>query len=147
MRFTAFSLFAIASAAFAAPSNVARSGSLQIKELRAVASSYIHSANIHFTLTSTNYPDEPVTDCNVIWSYGKDPETNARCNNGKYYIRFPNGGADITQLALELERVSGSPAEKGQVYLGGQETWVCGGSGGADGPQRCDYTGVLTINV
>lgn len=45
------------------------------------------------------------------------PKSNARCNNGEYYIRFPQGAHDFNLFTLELRRVNGSIAEDRQILL------------------------------
>ncbi|KAF5862706.1 hypothetical protein ETB97_011248 [Aspergillus alliaceus] len=149
MKFTVFSLLLAADSVLAAPSNVARSGSLRISEAQANTSK-IGDSTMHFVVTDANYPDDTPTDCNLIWASNGSPKQSARCNNSQYYIRFPNGGQDIGSFTLELERVSGPIPEKGQAVLDRNAPgtkWIC-----VDNPmdgvlKRCNYDGVLEIPV
>lgn len=80
-------------------------------------------------------------------SYGASPKQSARCNNSQYYIRFPDGAVDLHSFTLELERVSGPIAEKGQVLLESGTKWTCVETPEDHVQIRCGYTGVLTMNV
>ncbi|KAL4891976.1 hypothetical protein BDV59DRAFT_56483 [Aspergillus ambiguus] len=152
---TAISLLLTATAAFAAPTNTTtQSTSLQISDMWATTSAKSNNANMHFVLTDPNYPNDTPTDCNLIWPYGSDPDQNARCNNGQYYIRFPNGATDIGYFTLELERVSGPIAEKGQVLLSDNANggapgtkWICDELNNPGVTERCYYTGILEMEV
>ncbi|KAJ5301546.1 hypothetical protein N7508_006409 [Penicillium antarcticum] len=146
MKFTIASLLLAASSVFAAPANAKRENSISISDFRASATTY-SSATMHFMVIDPNYPDDTPTDCNLIWSYGSSPKQSARCNNGQYYIRFPDGAVDFHGFTLELERVDGPIAEKGQALLKSGTEWTC-----VENPEdmvliRCGYTDVLTMNV
>jgi hypothetical protein len=93
------------------------------------------------TYTKTNWY---LWDCRT---YGDSPKQNARCNNGEYYIRFPDGPIDYHKFTLELERVSGPIAEKGQALVEAGDKWKC-----TDNPEdqvliRCNYLDALTMTV
>jgi hypothetical protein len=88
--------------------------------------------------------------------YGSNPDQNSRCNNGEYYIRFPNGARDIGYFTLELERVSGPVTVKGQALLSDNANgdtpgtkWICEQEQDptAGVIKRCSYNGVLEIEV
>ncbi|KAJ5549708.1 hypothetical protein N7535_002355 [Penicillium sp. DV-2018c] len=113
MKFTAASIFLAAIPALASPI-AERANTIQVSDFwaRAGAGS---SASMHFVVTDPNYPDDTPTECNLLWSYGSSPKQNARCNNGEYYIRFPDGPVNYDKFTLELERVSGPIAEKGSA--------------------------------
>ncbi|KAJ5152680.1 uncharacterized protein N7482_009158 [Penicillium canariense] len=154
MKFTAIaSVLLAASSAFAAPSNAKRSTSLQITDFQASAADP-DSASMHFVLTDPNYPDDTPTDCNLIWSYGSLPKEGARCNNGEYYIKFPQGAPDFNLFTLELQRVSGSIPEDGQILLSSNANggapgtkWICVNNPVEHVKIRCHYEGTLDIEV
>ncbi|KAJ5771155.1 uncharacterized protein N7511_003206 [Penicillium nucicola] len=146
MRLTVASILLAASSVFVAPANSKRGNSISISDFTASATTY-SSATMHFVVIDPNYPEDTPTDCNLIWSYGSSPKQSARCNNSQYYIRFPDGAVDFHSFTLELERVDGSIAEKGQALLKSGTEWTC-----VDNPEdkiliRCSYTDVLTMNV
>ncbi|KAJ6022719.1 hypothetical protein N7499_008034 [Penicillium canescens] len=146
MKFIAASLLLAASSVFAAPANSKRENSISISDFRASATTY-SSATMHFVVIDPNYPDDTPTDCNLIWSYGASPKQSARCNNGQYYIKFPDGAINFHSFTLELERVSGPIAEKGQVSLESGTKWTC-----VENPEdqvliRCGCSDVLTMNI
>ncbi|KAF7589533.1 hypothetical protein BBP40_004198 [Aspergillus hancockii] len=149
MRFTACSLLFAASTALASPALINRSSSLKITELRA-STSQDNSANMHFVLTDPNYTNDTPVECNLIWPYGSNPDQNARCNNGQYYIRFPNGAREISHFTLELERVSSETPVKGQALLDGGALgtkWICQQDPIPGVIERCSYEGTLDILV
>ncbi|KAA8650473.1 hypothetical protein EYZ11_000841 [Aspergillus tanneri] len=128
--------------------------SVQISDLWANTSKRSNGASMHFTLTDPNYPADTPTECNLIWGYGSNPKENARCNNGQYYIRFPQGIQDIGHFTLELERVDGPIAEKGQVLLSDNANgdapgtkWICQQEPQPGVTERCAYEGVLEVQV
>ncbi|KAJ6133810.1 hypothetical protein N7523_000132 [Penicillium sp. IBT 18751x] len=154
MKFTLASILLAASSTFAAPTNVARSNSIQISDFWARAGPLSPGAYMHFTVTDPNYPDDTPTDCNLIWTYGWLPETNARCNNGEYYIKFPQGAPDFNRFTLELERVSGSIPEDGHVLLSSNANgeapgtkWICVNNPDANTEISCSYDGILEMQV
>ncbi|KAL5357155.1 hypothetical protein BJX96DRAFT_172275 [Aspergillus floccosus] len=157
MKTTAMSLL-LASSALAAPTNnnttTTSSASLQITDMWATTSVRGNTANMHFVLTDPNYPADTPTDCNLIWPYGSNPDANARCNNGQYYVRFPNGARDIGFFTLELERVSGPIPVKGQVLLsdnakGGAPgtKWICDELNNPGVTERCCSNGILEMGI
>lgn len=87
-------------------------------------------------------------------TYGTLPNQNARCNNGEYYIKFPNGAPDFNWFTLGLKRVSDDIPEDGQVLLSSNKNgaapgtkWNC-----VDNPEdgveiSCSYEGVLEMAV
>lgn len=173
MKFLALTLVAVSSA-LAAPTTAAkRSSALKITDFWANASRASGTTNMHLVLTDPNYPDDTPTDCNVIWfvpslallisrecrskdtdersirrSFGNSPDANARCLGGNYYIRFPDGGQDISQWSIELERVEGPIPVKGTVVLNDEtegSKWKCGPTENPGVTERCNYEGVLEI--
>jgi len=91
-----------------------------------------------------------------VWSrtYGELPKENARCNNGEYYIKFPQGPPDFNRFTLELERVSGSIPEDGQVLLSSNANgeapgtkWICVNNPDSHIEISCSYDGVLEMQV
>jgi hypothetical protein len=156
MKTTAISLLLAASSALAAPTTTTSTTTsyLQLTDMWATTSVRDSTSYMHFVLTDPNYPSDTPTDCNLIWPYGSNPDENARCNNGEYYIRFPNGGADIGYFTLSLERVSGAIPEKGQVLLSDNANgaapgtkWICGELNNTGLTERCYYNGVLQMEV
>ncbi|KAK9851282.1 hypothetical protein MYU51_011043 [Penicillium brevicompactum] len=146
MKFTIASVL-FAASTFALPANVQRDNTLQISEFRA-STSIIDSASMHFVVTDANYPDDTPTDCNLLWTYGNSPEARARCNNSQYYIRFPDGPVDFNLFTLELERVSGPIAEKGQAKLSSKSApWKCVKNPKEGIELQCEYDGVLSMKV
>lgn len=67
MKFTLTYILLAASSTFAAPTNVARSNSIQISDFWARAGPISPGASMHFIVTDPNYPDDTPTDCNLIW--------------------------------------------------------------------------------
>ncbi|KAH8425044.1 uncharacterized protein LDX57_002793 [Aspergillus melleus] len=151
MQFSALAALLAAGSAVAAPSTVAkRSSALQITDFWANASRASQTSNLHFVLTDPNYPDDTPVDCNVIWNFNGSPDENARCLGSQYYIRFPNGGKDISQLTVELERVEGPIPVKGQAVLNDEtegSKWKCGPTDNPGVTERCTYDGMLEIPV
>ncbi|KNG80802.1 hypothetical protein ANOM_010925 [Aspergillus nomiae NRRL 13137] len=148
MKFTTFSLLLAASTALASPANV-RNESLKISEFTANASKD-GMANLHFSLTDPNYPDDTPTDCNVIWSWNAVPDENARCLGGNYYIRFPDGINQFSQWTIELERVSGPIKEIGQASFSDSAPdtkWECKENPMDGVIKRCYYNGIMEVKV
>ncbi|GIC92444.1 uncharacterized protein Aud_008910 [Aspergillus udagawae] len=154
MKLTTASILLAASSALAVPTNIKRDSYIQISDLWAKAGPSSPGAFMHFVVTDPNYPEDTPTDCNLIWTYGDLPKSNARCNNGEYYIKFPNGAPDFNWFTLELQRVSGSIPEDGHVLLSSNANgaapgtkWIC-----VNDPQpgieiSCSYDGVLQMDV
>ncbi|KAF7121797.1 hypothetical protein CNMCM5793_009350 [Aspergillus hiratsukae] len=117
MKLTTASILLAASSALAVPTNIKRDSYIQISDFWAKAGPVSPGAFMHFVVTDPNYPEDTPTECNLIWTYGHLPKTNARCNNGEYYIKFPNGAPDFNWFTLELQRVNGSIPEDGRVLL------------------------------
>ncbi|KAJ5128028.1 hypothetical protein N7448_008807 [Penicillium atrosanguineum] len=154
MKWTITSILLAASSTLAAPTNVARSNSIQISDFSARAASPASTASMHFVVTDANYPDDTPTDCNLIWTYEQLPKSNARCNNGEYYIRFPQGAPDFNRFTLELERVSGPIPEQGQILLSSNANgeapgtkWICVNNPDPNVEISCSYDGVLELQV
>ncbi|KAJ5378072.1 uncharacterized protein N7496_005481 [Penicillium cataractarum] len=150
MKFTIPTIILAASSAFAAPAEVKRSTQFQVTDFWAIASYPTSSASMHFVLTDPNYPDDTPTDCNLLWTYGNSPKQSARCNNGEYYIKFPQGAPDFNLFTLELERVNGTIAEDRQILLSSNANggapgtkWICKNDPSEDIRIRCDYDGTL----
>lgn len=98
--------------------------------------------NTHF-VKSRNYKLNK-----ILRTYGNSPEARARCNNSQYYIRFPDGRVDFNSFTLELERVSGPIAEKGQAKLNSKNSpWKCVKDPKEGIELQCEYDGVLTMKV
>jgi hypothetical protein len=83
-------------------------------------------------------------------TYGQSPKQSARCNNGEYYIKFPQGAPDYNLFTLELERVNGTIAEDRQILLSSNANggapgtkWICVNDPSEDIRIRCDYDGTL----
>lgn len=83
-------------------------------------------------------------------TYGGSPKQSARCNNGEYYIKFPQGAPDFNLFTLELERVNGTIAEDRQILLSSNANggapgtkWICKNDPSTDIRIRCDYDGTL----
>ncbi|PLB47500.1 hypothetical protein P170DRAFT_193637 [Aspergillus steynii IBT 23096] len=151
MKFSALALLLAAGSAIAAPTTAAkRASALKITDFWANASRASGTTNMHMVLTDPNYPDDTPTDCNVIWGFGKSPDENARCIGGNYYIRFPDGGADISQWSIELERVDGPIPVKARFALNDEvegSKWKCGPTENPGVTERCNYEGVLEVPV
>lgn len=80
------------------------------------------------------------------------PKSNARCNNGEYYIKFPQGAPDFHLLTLEPQRVNGSIAEDRQILLSSNANggapgakWICVNNPSENIKIRCSYEGTLEI--
>lgn len=91
-----------------------------------------------------------------MWSrtYGQLPNENARCNNGEYSIKFPQGPPDFNLFTLELERVSGAIPEDGHVLLSSNANgmapgtkWICVNNPEPHVEISCSYQGVLEMQV
>jgi hypothetical protein len=83
-------------------------------------------------------------------TYGHLPKQSARCNNGEYYIKFPQGAPDYNLFTLELERVNGTIAEDRQILLSSNANggapgtkWICVNNPSENIRIRCDYDGTL----
>ncbi|EAW19915.1 uncharacterized protein NFIA_095350 [Aspergillus fischeri NRRL 181] len=154
MKLTTVSILAAASSALAVPTNIKRDSYIQISDFWARAGPTSPGASMHFVVTDPNYPEDTPTDCNLIWTYGHLPKTNARCNNGEYYIKFPNGAPEFNWFTLELQRVSGSIAEDGHVLLSSNANgaapgtkWICVNDPEPGVEISCSYDGVLQMEV
>ncbi|KAI9039551.1 uncharacterized protein KD926_009276 [Aspergillus affinis] len=175
MQFSALAVLLAIGSAVAAPTTAAkRSSALQVTDFWINASRASGVTNAHLILTDPNYPDDTPVECNVKWSvallgryllilmHGTDermvisrafngnPVENPRCLGGQYYIRFPNGGKDVSQITLELERVEGPIPEKARVTLNDEtegSKWKCGPTDNPGVTERCNYDGVLEIPV
>ena len=86
--------------------------------------------------------------------YGETTKSNARCNNGEYYIKFPQGAPDLNLFTLELQRVNGSIPEDGRALLSSNKNggapgtkWICQDNPTADILIKCAYDGVLEMQV
>ncbi|KAE8371402.1 hypothetical protein BDV26DRAFT_286819 [Aspergillus bertholletiae] len=148
MKFTTLSLLLVTGTALASPANV-RSEPLKISDLTANASKD-GTANIHFSLTDPNYPDDTPTDCNTIWSWNSVPNENARCLGSNYYLRFPDGINQFSKFTIELERVSGPIKEKVQASFSESAPdtkWECKENPTDGVIKRCYYNGVMEVKV
>ncbi|GFG10532.1 hypothetical protein IFM5058_04974 [Aspergillus udagawae] len=127
MKLTTASILLAVSSALAVPTNIKRDSYIQISDLWAKAG--------------------PST-------YGDLPKSNARCNNGEYYIKFPNGAPDFNWFTLELRRVNGSIPEDGHVLLSSNANgaapgtmWICLNAPEPGIEISCSYDGVLQMDV
>ncbi|KAJ5691891.1 hypothetical protein N7462_001314 [Penicillium macrosclerotiorum] len=153
MKLTIISILLAATSASAAPAMTKRSNSLQITDLEARAAGG-NSATLSFVLTDPVYPGDTPTDCNMHWTYGSSPNQSARCNNGEYYIKFPQGVDDFNRFTLELIRVNGSIPEDGQALLDSNLSgdapgtkWICVSDPEPNVQLDCHYNGTLEIGV
>ncbi|KAJ5224988.1 hypothetical protein N7468_006213 [Penicillium chermesinum] len=142
------------SVALAAPANFKRANTLEITNLYANTASVGDSAYIDFFLKDAQYPRDTPTECNVIWQYGEQPPLNARCQNGAYYIKFPEGPVNFDHFTLALQRVNGTIPEKGQAVLDSNANgnapaskWSCRKNAREGVNLACSYDGTLRINV
>ncbi|KAJ5632045.1 hypothetical protein N7490_008384 [Penicillium lividum] len=153
MKLTIASAIIAASSALAVPTSK-RNGFLAITEFTAVAGPSDPGASMHFVVTDPKYPNDTPTDCNLIWDYGQLPKQTARCNDGEYYIKFPQGAPNFNLFTLELQRVNGSIPEDGRAVLNSNANggapgtkWICQDNPQADVDIKCAYNGTLYMSV
>ncbi|KAE8419630.1 hypothetical protein BDV36DRAFT_307611 [Aspergillus pseudocaelatus] len=135
MKFSIAALILAATSAIATPIVTKRDGSFVISDLKARGS-------LSNTMSFKLQDGDASIDCNLIWS-AKEPEENARCNDGKHLIQFPDG-FEFGKFTLAIERIEPNPIG-GRAYLDENDgKWNC-----VDNPEDhvykdCKYDGFLT---
>ncbi|KAB8201001.1 hypothetical protein BDV34DRAFT_237845 [Aspergillus parasiticus] len=126
MKFSIVALVLAATSAIATPIVTKRDGTFVISGLKARES-------LSNTMSFKLLDGDASIDCNLIWS-AKEPEENARCNDGKHLIQFPDG-FDFKKFTLAIERIEPNPIG-GRAYLDATDgKWNC-----VDNPEDHVYT-------
>ncbi|OOO05123.1 hypothetical protein OAory_01066390 [Aspergillus oryzae] len=138
MKFSIVALVLAATSAIATPIVTKRDGTFVISGLKARES-------LSNTMSFKLLDGDASINCNLIWS-AKEPEENARCNDGKHLIQFPDG-FDFKKFTLAIERIEPNPIG-GRAYLDATDgKWNC-----VDNPEDhvytdCTYDGDYTIQL
>ncbi|KAE8139709.1 hypothetical protein BDV38DRAFT_290996 [Aspergillus pseudotamarii] len=116
MKVSIAALILAVTSAIATPIASKRDGSFVISDLKARES-------LSNTMSFKLQDGDASIDCNLIWS-GKAPEENARCNDSKHLIQFPDG-FEFGKFTLAIERIEPNPIG-GRAYLDEHDgKWNC----------------------
>ncbi|OGM42659.1 hypothetical protein ABOM_008420 [Aspergillus bombycis] len=138
MKFSFAAIVLAATSAIATPIASTRDGSFVIKDLKARDS-------ISNTMSFTLVDGDASIDCNLIWD-GKAPDANARCNDNKHLIQFPDG-FEFGRFTLAIERIEPNPIG-GRAYLDENDgKWDCVDNPSDHVYKDCKYDGDYTIQL
>ncbi|KAJ5246178.1 hypothetical protein N7468_001161 [Penicillium chermesinum] len=147
MHFTSFSLLALATTSLAGP--VKRSESFQVQHFSAA----LYSNNTLGTLAFTVHdPTAHVGDaCYLSWNPSGEIQPGIemnKCAHNKFQFGFRYGLGSIENFTLDLQRVNSTQIAYQVVAAQATDSkWKCTQNPDAATKERCEYVGILDINV